>query len=168
MKKRYIIAFVISSLVGTGMHFLYDIVPSPLTAVFAPVNESVWEHLKLIFWPFLTAALVLNRKEKASNRAWGAALSALLLMPLFLLGIYYMLAAGFAFTADWFNIVLYFITMAFGFWVYYSLQKNGSASKWTGILAILTAIYGAALIFFTSSPRNLPIFTEFSMVFKFF
>ncbi len=168
MKKRYIIAFVISSLIGTGMHFLYDLLPSPITAVFAPVNESIWEHWKLLFWPFLTAAFILNRKEKDQARAWGAALSALVLMPLFLSGIYYTLASGFGVESGIVNISLYFLTMASGFWLFYSLHKSGKAAKWVGFVVILTGILGAALIFFTSAPPNLPIFTEFSMVFKFF
>ncbi|MBQ1264847.1 MAG: hypothetical protein IIY04_05445, partial [Oscillospiraceae bacterium] len=111
MKKRFIAAFVISSLIGTGMHFLYDLLPSPITAVFAPVNESIWEHLKLSFWPFLGAAFVLNRKQKHQRSAWGAALSALVLMPLFLTGIYYTLLSGFAVESDAINVTLYYLTM---------------------------------------------------------
>ena len=43
----WIICFL-SILAGSARHFLYDLWPNPLTAVFAPVNESVWEHLKLL------------------------------------------------------------------------------------------------------------------------
>ena len=47
MKKRFWLAFGIAVLAGTGLHFLYDVCPAPLVGLFAPVNESVWEHLKL-------------------------------------------------------------------------------------------------------------------------
>ena len=53
MKKRFWLAFGIAVLAGTGLHFLYDVCPVPLVGLFAPVNESVWEHLKLFFWPCL-------------------------------------------------------------------------------------------------------------------
>ena len=46
------ILFTISA--GTALHFLFDwsgrLIPA---ALIAPVNESVWEHLKLLFFPFL-------------------------------------------------------------------------------------------------------------------
>ena len=45
----------ITALIGTGWHFLYDWLPFQLVGMVAPVNESVWEHLKLLFWPFLLA-----------------------------------------------------------------------------------------------------------------
>lgn len=39
-------------LLGSPVHFLYDWLGKPeWVAIFAPVNESVWEHLKLQLWP---------------------------------------------------------------------------------------------------------------------
>lgn len=42
-------AFTIIS--GTLLHFVYEWFGGPVWAVLGPVNESTWEHLKLIFWP---------------------------------------------------------------------------------------------------------------------
>ena len=63
MKRKWLIAGFLSILAGSALHFLYDLWPNPLTAVFAPVSESVWEHLKLLYWPFLAAAFVLTKGE---------------------------------------------------------------------------------------------------------
>lgn len=63
MKRKWWIICFLSILAGSALHFLYDLWPNPLTAVFAPVNESVWEHLKLLYWPFLAAAFVLTKDE---------------------------------------------------------------------------------------------------------
>lgn len=39
---------------GFIMHYLYEWSGnSKVVGVFAPINESVWEHLKLTFWPML-------------------------------------------------------------------------------------------------------------------
>ena len=46
---KWLLAWLLSSLVGTLLHFVYDWWPNALTAIFTPVNESVWEHLKLLF-----------------------------------------------------------------------------------------------------------------------
>ena len=55
MRRKWGLVFTLAVLGGAALHFLYDVWPNPLTAVLAPVNESVWEHLKLFFWPTLAA-----------------------------------------------------------------------------------------------------------------
>ena len=47
----YITAVVV---LGCLNHFIYEWTgESPISALFCPVNESVWEHLKLLFFPYL-------------------------------------------------------------------------------------------------------------------
>ena len=48
-----IFGFVFTSLVGTLLHFLPDVYENNFIYLIAPTNESVWEHLKLIFYPYL-------------------------------------------------------------------------------------------------------------------
>ena len=88
-------AWGLTALIGTGLHFLYDWMPFQLVGMIAPVNESVWEHLKLLFWPFLLACPFLARQGGTPQRGWGACFAGMLLMPALLLGIYYPLRAGF-------------------------------------------------------------------------
>jgi len=47
-------------LAGSGLHFVYDIWPNWLTAWIAPVNESIFEHTKLLFFPPLLWMLILQ------------------------------------------------------------------------------------------------------------
>ena len=54
-KDRPALLFLI--LAGTLSHFLYELTGSPFIALFCPVNESVWEHLKLLFFPYLAYSL---------------------------------------------------------------------------------------------------------------
>ena len=115
MKKRFWLAFGIAVLAGTGLHFLYDVCPVPLVGLFAPVNESVWEHLKLFFWPTLAAAFVLTRKNEDGQRAWSGWLLAELVMPVLCMGVFYMLSCGFGVEALWVDIALYVLVMAAGF-----------------------------------------------------
>lgn len=43
-----------AALLGSVFHFLYDFSgENPFAALISPVNESVWEHLKLLFFPIL-------------------------------------------------------------------------------------------------------------------
>ena len=158
MKGRFFLAFVLTAAAGTLLHFGYDLCPSPLVGLICPVSESVWEHLKLLYWPFLAAGFVLNRKAIDAQAAWSGTLTGLLTMPAFLLGVYYTLESGFAYTAGWLNIALYALSLALGYYLAAKLSKTGALSWLCGVLVILAGLYGAALILFTMAPPALPIF----------
>ena len=158
MKKRFWIAFFLTALAGAGLHFVYELCPLPIVGLFAPVNESVWEHLKLFFWPFLAAAFVLTRGQADGQRAWSGFLLAELLMPLLCMGGFYTLTAGFGVEALWVDLALYTVTMAAGFRLAYRRMLDGTAAWSAGVLVIVVGLYGAALILFTMAPPLLPVF----------
>ena len=57
--KIFIIEFFFVSLVGTFLHFLYDLTNhNKLVGVFSAVNESVWEHIKLALTPTFLFSLI--------------------------------------------------------------------------------------------------------------
>ena len=48
------IGAVFTILFGTLLHFAYDFLgEKDFVAIFSAVNESTWEHLKLIFFPMI-------------------------------------------------------------------------------------------------------------------
>lgn len=54
--------FAFTSIGGTLLHFLYDLTgQSVVAAPFSAVNESTWEHMKLLFFPMFVFALVQSR-----------------------------------------------------------------------------------------------------------
>ena len=56
------IGFIFTSVAGVLLHFAYDWSgQSPLVAPFSGVNESTWEHMKLLFFPMLVFALIESR-----------------------------------------------------------------------------------------------------------
>jgi uncharacterized protein DUF6512 len=83
------ISFVI--LVGAGLHlaFAWSGYWRPMALV-APVNESVWEHFKLAFWPALLWAFLENATRELNVRAfWSAKGYALLVIPILIATIFY-------------------------------------------------------------------------------
>lgn len=155
--------FVGTSLLGTAMHFLYDLWPTALTALFAPINESVWEHLKLLFWPMLLGAVILARKKPNKERYWSSFFIALLGTPALLLLCFYGLKAlGIAsLTLD---ISLYYICMFFGYTLARWLYRKKRPEKAGGFLLMVLILYVASLILFTFAAPDLPIFRDFSQV----
>ena len=54
-----IIGVVFIILLGSSLHFTYELSGnSPIVGSFSPVNESVWEHMKMAFWPSLLWLIV--------------------------------------------------------------------------------------------------------------
>jgi hypothetical protein len=51
---------VVMIVLGSALHFVFELVGGwrPL-ALFAAVNESIWEHLKLAFWPGVLWAVIM-------------------------------------------------------------------------------------------------------------
>jgi hypothetical protein len=77
-------------LLGSAMHFAFSWCGEwkPL-ALLAAVNESIWEHLKLAFWPGLFWACImplppnLGRLEMLSARGFSLAITATLIVAIF-------------------------------------------------------------------------------------
>ena len=145
MKRHWLLTALGAILAGAGLHFLWQALPNPLFALISPVNESVWEHLKLLYWPMLAAALVLARGP------------AIVLQPVFLLALYYGLRAlgvqGLAV-----DLTLYVLTMAGGFLLAARLSRSGPARRLTGVSLLAVMLYGAALVLFTFAAPPLGIF----------
>ncbi len=157
MKKRYAIAALAASLHGCGLHFLYDFLPNPLVAAFAPVNESPWEHLKLVFWPTLLAAAVLAWKSRNREGTWSTFFLAELVMPLALLaGFAALVAMGADSVAA--DILLYFLTMFGGFAMAYSLRNNQTVERYGGFLLMFVILYGSMLILLTYAAPDAALF----------
>jgi hypothetical protein len=84
----------IISVIGTFMlcfltHFLYDIFPNSLFSIFFPVNESIWEHMKMLFTSILIFGIIeyflLNKfKIKVNNYLFSLFLKAFLSIPIYL------------------------------------------------------------------------------------
>lgn len=71
-------------------HFLYSWIPSSLTAIFFPVNESIWEHMKMIFTSIILYGIIdyiiLNKFNiKYNNFFLSLFITALISIPIYLI-----------------------------------------------------------------------------------
>ena len=58
LKKMELIGIVFTIIFGTLLHFTYDWSGnSVIVSLFSPVNESIWEHLKLLFFPYIVYSI---------------------------------------------------------------------------------------------------------------
>ena len=75
---RYLWSFLLMVCAAVLLRGLAVTLPSPATEVLSPVNESPWELGKLMFWPYLAAALLLWRLEPMESASRGGHCAALL------------------------------------------------------------------------------------------
>ena len=70
-KWKRVLVLVAVLIIGSLLHNVYEWFPNGFTALIAPVNESLWEHTKIIFYPLLFAGFFCNRqKEPVAGAAW--------------------------------------------------------------------------------------------------
>ena len=65
-----IITIIISIILGTLLHFTYEWTgENKIIGIFSATNESVWEHLKLTFFPMLIFAIIgyFYLRKEANN-----------------------------------------------------------------------------------------------------
>ena len=70
LKKWKVINVISIFLFSSLFHFIYDWFPTFFTSLFFPVNESIWEHNKIIVVSFLVLAIaekLYYKKEKNDN-----------------------------------------------------------------------------------------------------
>ena len=157
-KKQLIPVFCLTLLAGMGLHALYRLWPNAVTALFSPVRESLWEHIKILYWPYLAASAFLAWGRPTGMRPW--LLSLVILCPLMLvLGL--LLHAALALHALWLDIALYLGLMAFGFW--FPVRFSGPFRGWRWrIPAILAFLLGALILLFTFFPPAGVLFADLS------
>jgi drug/metabolite transporter (DMT)-like permease len=159
MQKSYLIAFFIATLFGAFLHFLFSLLPNAAAALFSPVAESLWEHLKLIFWPFLIASFFLTRRRPGG---WGPHLFALLLSSglMLLFGWLYHILLGHESLR--FDVVFYVIMMALAFLLAGKLPEKGFIWRWRSVAGFLVLVLGVAIVLFTFLPPGGALFADLS------
>ncbi len=58
LRKIKIINIILLFLLSFLCHFVYNWFPNVVTAIFFPVNESIWEHMKIIYGLFIFVSLI--------------------------------------------------------------------------------------------------------------
>ena len=114
MKQRSLFwqaaGFALTTLGGTLLHFLYDWTKENMfSAPFSGVNESTWEHMKLLYWPMFLFALVQWIFHKDLPSFWCSKLLSILLGLVLIPVLYYTYTGALGVSVDWFNITIYFI-----------------------------------------------------------
>lgn len=155
-------AIVCTFLICFVSHFVYTIFPNFITSIFFPVNESIWEHIKMmvssiLLWQIIEYFLLNKYNIKYNNFSYVSFIICLISIPLFLI-IYYpvYLCAGNNFVL---NLLCLFITIYFVNVIgYFILCKSEFKLDIVGIIG--TIILYIIFSFFTYFPPKNDIFKD--------
>ena len=158
--KKLLFSYLAAAGAGTLLHFLFRWFPNPILALVSPVRESVWEHVKLLYFPLLGASLLLTRGGKGTGRApWLLGTVAVCAAMLGAGYLYHVILRGESLAAD---LALYFLLLAVGFLLPRVLWP---LCEWPGTekaAAALAALLGALIVWFTFFPPDTALFADLS------
>ena len=155
--------FSLSSLGGTLLHFLYDWTNEALVvAPFSGVNESTWEHMKLLFVSAFAYSLIQYKCiGKEYGNYWCIKLKGISLGLILIPVLFYTCNGAFGKSPDWVNISIFFISAAIAciFETKLFIRSNFDAPKRKGCLAVLCLI-GVLFLLFTYIQPHIPLFMD--------
>ena len=157
-----LMGFAVTSFVGTILHFLYDwLGGSALVAPFSGVNESTWEHMKLLFWPMLLFAIVERLFFRERSDFWCVKLRGILLGLTLIPVLFYTYNGVIGRSPDWVNIAIFFVSAAVAYLYEAKLYQEGE-SPCSGQKLPFAVLFVLALCFvvFTFRTPQLGIFQD--------
>ena len=90
LKKLKILGIIMAFLLCFPLHFLYEKIPCFITSIITPVNESIWEHMKILFGSILISGILQKiivkiKKLDINNVLFSNFVASILSIPIFLI-----------------------------------------------------------------------------------
>ena len=158
-----IVGFVFASIAGVLLHFAFDLTDkNAFFALFSAVNESIWEHLKLLFFPMFVFALIESRYIGGENKSfWCVKLIGIMSGMALTVVLYYTINGVFGKTPDWINIAIFFIATAFSYILENRLLiKNSIECKSPMVPLTILMLIGVVFAVLTFITPQIPLFED--------
>ena len=144
MRKRLffweLAGFLFTSAVGSLLHFVYEWSGGSLAAaVVSAVNESTWEHMKLLFVPMFLFSVVQVCVLGTTSPNFLAVRAVSIVTGLTLIPVlYYTYTGAWGQMRDWANIAVFFLAALGAFLLDCSLlRRNRLSSPWQQVLGLV-------------------------------
>lgn len=147
-------------LLGTILHFAFEWSNNNLlVGTFSSVNESTWEHLKLLFFPIMITAIIGHFFLKINHNYLCVKTNGILIALTFTIVFFYtytgILGTNFAFL----NIGIFIVTVILSqYYTYKKVQSNKSCNN--SISSIILIILFLCFIIFTFFPPHIGLFQD--------
>lgn len=155
LKRFCVIGFVVTTVLGIISHFVYDWTGGGfLIGLFFPVNESTWEHMKLLFFPMFLFAMVAGKRMERQypciyNGMFTGILVGLMLIPT----LFYTYSGILGYHVSWANIAVYVISVFVAYVVVYRVTKMCKNKDSKILRAVMYALVFAFMVFAVYPPE---------------
>lgn len=159
LKKFCVIGFFVTTVLGILSHFVYDWTGGGfLIGLFFPVNESTWEHMKLLFFPMFLFALVAGKRvERQYPCIYNAMFTGILVGLALIPTLFYTYSGILGYHVAWANIGVYILSVLGAYLTVYRVattcKKNDSK-----VLRIVMYVFVVAFMIFTVYPPEIGLF----------
>lgn len=161
-KYYLIIGFFFTSVLGTLSHFLYDWTGrGAVVALFCPVKESTWEHMKLLFFPMMLWFLFMKEQLRETHPQLPAAymagnLAGTLSIPV----LFYTYSGILGRNVPAADIAIFFICTFLAFRTAWILRDSQYIYRRRLMIYILTGLITLMFFIFTFFPPGIGLFAE--------
>ncbi len=159
LKRFCLVGAIFTIIAGIISHFVYEWSGNNfLVGLFFPVNESTWEHMKLLFFPMFAYALVVGKKMEQQypcihNAMFTGILVGLGMIPV----LFYTYTGILGFHVDWLNIALYIISVLVAYFVVYKAAGD-CTQKDSKVLRYIMYVLIIAFMVFSVYPPEIGLF----------
>ena len=160
LKRFCVIGFLVTTILGVISHFVYEWTGGNfLVGPFFPMNESTWEHMKLLFFPMFLFALVAGKKmERQYPCIYNAMFTGILVGLALIPTLFYTYSGILGFFVDWVNIAVYVLSVLVAYIVVYRVALT-CRNKNPMVLRIVMYVLLVAFMVFSVYPPKLGIFS---------
>ena len=155
------LGFAVTSLGGTLLHFLYEWLGEAVwIAPLSSVNESTWEHMKLLFWPMFLYGIAQSFFFRERKGFWCVKLCGITLGLVLIPIIFYTYNGVIGKSPDWINIAIFFISAAIAYLYETRLFNEESACKKPRLAFGALCIIGLLFVLFTFKAPEIDLFKD--------
>ena len=155
-KRGMVITIVLMVVLGTCMHFVHEAIPlsGPASVIVNdvfPVNETSWEHMKMIWYPSLVAGIILSiiTKRKGYFSAFVSCAIPAMLIQLGVFSVYESFTGSSVLILD---IFFYFACMVCFAVLAFDLAEKDWAEKRAPLWIVVAILVTAGIIYLTYFP----------------
>lgn len=167
--KSYTIGGIFFVLIlGSFSHFFYEWSGNnPIIGLFSPVNESIWEHMKLIFFPMLLYSFVTVPMLRNNYPCVGPAyLAGIIIGTLLVPVIFYTYTGILGFNILALDIVTFVLSVVIAFFVTYRLALACNIKSYSAVLYGIVILMLISFMVFSYFPPNIGLFRDSTLISK--
>ncbi len=165
MERWIVIGIPILFLMGSLLHFLFDFTGgNPIVGAFVPVNESVWEHLKMVpipvmLWWIIYYAIRGGTYQIKPNQWFAGALVAILSAILTIPLLYYFYTEAFGVEYVLIDVLILLVAIIIGQLLGLYVYRTTNGVPYILSLILIVGIL-FVFAFFTYHPPKIPLFKD--------